>query len=164
MSEINQFQLYYNNLSQYIFKKGKKSTVKAKLKNNLKLYMKNNKKTPLLLKTCKNIEYLTPYIGLVSKRKGRNKNVLVPKLLNEKQSLFLLYNWIITSSKEKSKKHFFYNIIQNLDKNPKDTESIIKKKKNLYNQLLENVYNLKKRFFYRPKRKNTNMKKRTKKI
>ncbi len=164
MSKTNQFQLYYNNLSQYILKKGKKSKIKSKLKNNLKIYMKSNKKIPLLQKTCKNIEYLTPYIGLVSKRKGRNKNILVPKLLNEKQSLFLLYNWIITSSKEKSKKHFFYNIIQNLDKNLKDTEFVIKKKKNLYNQLLENVYNLKRRYFYRPKRKNIKIKNKVKKI
>jgi hypothetical protein len=93
-------------------------------------------------------------MGLISRKKGRNKTILIPKLLNEKQSLFLLHKWIIKSLKKKSN-NFFFNIVSELNKDiskSKKSSFFLKEKKKLYNQLLKNIYNLKKRSFYKKKK------------
>lgn len=159
MTSINKFQLHYNNLLLYVLKQGKKKKIKNKFKINLKSFLKKNQKISLWKNTYKNVKFITPHIGLTSKKKGKNKSIFVPRLLNEKKSLFLLYNWIIQNSKEKSKKFFFYNIIESLENKINPTESFLKKKKTLYSQSLNNIYNLKKRFFYRLKKKKKKNKK-----
>lgn len=140
--------LHYKNLIQFTFIGGKKKKITNLFRKNFKVFLKKNKNINVDIKNRLNWKKLIPYVGLSTKKIGKRKKILVPQLLNEKKSLFLLYNWLIIDIKKKSKKYFFYNIINELNQDFCQSDYLLKKKRLLYNQLYENIYNLKRRNFY----------------